>query len=460
MNNEVVKSKKKIALVLLRNQFIMSWIDSGIVDNLINSEKFEVSVFAPLDVLELLPNDTEYEKIPIHSVSGSKAAKHLVAMNWVALRHKSSTFGFSLQRTFRSDYWFWSRRLGVIAGVKQTLRNARTISWNIRKKIFVVMYSLKPLRIFANMHKHKLGKSNMLPIQISQGIYEWLIMPSSAIDGITTDYIAESRNIGLKSIVAIDNWDNLTSKSVYVVIPDYITVMGDRCVEHANQIHGFKPQSVLTFGLPRFDAHRRHLGIGKQSNKKQKLRVLYAGFSLAHSEKRVVDAIANHLDAKFGSGSIEVHYRPHPIPIKRLDDYEITNENVFTFKHQNLLRTGLPAMDESFISAIDNADVVVGAPTTLMLEAMLLGRPCLIDLTTDPYHRTTASNAATHFLHMRDLLAVPDLHIGYTIDEILLGVDELLALDSDSVEYDVSHLYKTNDALYSEQLLAFLSSEQ
>ena len=460
MNNEEVKPKKKIALVLLRNQFLISWIDSGIVDNLIDSGIFEVTVFAPKEIFELLPADARYNKIEIRSVGGSKAAKHLVAMNWVALRHKSSTFGFSLERTFKSDYWFWSRQLGIVAGTKQTLRNARTISWNIRKKSLVVLYSLKPLRMFARVYKNKLGKAELLPIEISEGTYEWLIMPSSAIDGITTDYIAESRTIGLKSIVAIDNWDNLTSKSVYVVLPDYITVMGDRCVEHANLIHNFETQSVLTFGLPRFDAHRRHLLSGKPLKKKVKQRVLYAGFSLAHSEKRVVDAIANHLDERFGPGSIEVHYRPHPIPIKRVDDYEITNKNIVIFEHQNLDRTGLPSMDEGFIDSISDADVIVGAPTTLMLEAMLLGRPCIIDQTTDPYHRTTASNAAKHFLHMQDLLTVPNLHIGNTIDEILAGIDDLLALETGLISYEISHLYKTKDALYSEQLLAFLSVER
>ena len=460
MNNEEVKPKKKIALVLLRNQFLISWIDSGIVDNLIDSGKFEVTVFAPQDILELLPADARYDKIEIQSVGGSKAAKHLVAMNWVALRHKSSTFGFSLQRTFKSDYWFWSRHQGLVAGTKQTLRNARTISWNVRKKILAVTYALKPFRLFANLYRNKLGKSNLLPTEISQGNYEWLVMPSCAIDGITTDFIAESRAIGLKSIVAIDNWDNLTSKSVYVVKPDYLTVMGERCVEHANVIHDFATQCVLAFGLPRFDGHRKFLATGVKPVTRAKRRVMYAGFSLAHSEKRVVDAIANHLDEKFGSGSIEVLYRPHPAPIRRLDEYEIQNTNVVTYTHDSLGRIGLPAMDEGFINSLNSADVIVGAPTTLMLEAMLLGRPCLFDLTTDPYHRTTASNAAKHFLHMRDLLAVPNLHIGNTINEILAGIDELLALETGLISYEISHLYKTKDALYSEQLLAFLSVER
>jgi hypothetical protein len=92
------------------------------------------------------------------------------------------------------------------------------------------------------------------------------------------------------------------------------------------------------------------------------------------------------------------------------------------------------------------------------LEAMLLGRPCVIDLTTDKFHRTTASNAAKHFVHMHDLLAVPDVDAGRTISEILSAVDALLAKDVESMDYDIDHLYNTADALYGEQLLAFLTA--
>jgi hypothetical protein len=116
-------------------------------------------------------------------------------------------------------------------------------------------------------------------------------------------------------------------------------------------------------------------------------------------------------------------------------------------------------MTDGFIGTLLEADVVVGAPTTLMLEAMLLGRPCVIDLTTDPYHRTTSSNAAKHFVHMHDLLAVPKLDTGRSIPELLAAIDVLLAKDSESMDYDISYLYNTADALYGEQLLAFLSAQ-
>jgi hypothetical protein len=452
-------SKIRVALVVLNRQYLISWFDSGTTDLLIDSGLCEVSVFAPQHVLDLLPTETKYKKFKIDSIEASSAATHLVAMNWVSLRSKSSTFRFSLQRTFRSDYWFFAFRLGIIQGFKQTVLNAKTVLWNLRKKRLTVLYFFRPFRILARRHRTKLGKMNVLPEGIRNGNFDWMFIPCHAIDELMTDYIAEARQIGLKSLVAIDNWDNLTSKSVYVVKPDYLTVMGSKCIEHAKNIHEIPRESVLTFGLPRFDAYRKYLRSNPTVVRTAPKRVLYAGFSMAHSEKRIVDAIANHLDEKFGAGVVEVHYRPHPIPIPRIDKYEIANPNVVSNSHGSLPRTGMPTMDNGYIAAMQEADVVVGAPTTLMLEAMLLGRPCVIDLTTDPFHRTTASNAAKHFVHMHDLLAVPGLDAGRTISEILSAVDVLLTKDVESVDYDIDHLYNTADALYGEQLLAFLTEQ-
>jgi hypothetical protein len=454
------RERQRIALVLLNRQYLISWLDSGTTDLLTDSGLFDVSVFAPQHVLELLPDETKYEKFRIESIEASRAATHLVAMNWVALRSKSLTFRFSLQRTFRSDYWFFSYQLGFIAGIRQTILNAKTVLWNLRKKRLTVLYFFRPFRILAKRHRSKLGKMNVIPEGIRNGNFDWMFIPCHAIDELMTDYIAEAREIGLKSLVAIDNWDNLTSKSVYVVKPEYLTVMGQKCIEHAKNIHEIQKESVLTFGLPRFDAYRKYELSRPVIAQNLKKRVLYAGFSMAHSEKRVVDAIANYLDERYDAGAIEVHYRPHPIPIPRIDTYEIVNPRVVSSSHGSLPRTGMPSMDSDYMAAMLQADVVVGAPTTLMLEAMLLGRPCVIDLTTDKFHRTTASNAAKHFVHMHDLLAVPDLDAGRTISEIVSAVDALLAKDVESMDYDIDHLYNTADALYGEQLLAFLTAEK
>ena len=376
----------------------------------------------------------------------------------MALRSKSSTFRFSLERTFRSDYWFFSFRLGLRAGLSQTIRNLKTVIWNVHKKRLTVLYYFAPMRILGYRFKKKLGNEKKLPHQIRESTYRWLVIPCNAIDELTTDYLAEAQKLKIQTIIAIDNWDNLTSKSVYVTKPSFLTVMGSHCVEHAQKIHGISSHQVLPIGIPRFDGYRTVFKNQITENKtKTPKRVLYAGFSIAHSEKRVVDALANFLDKKYGPNTIEVIYRPHPIPIARIDQYEFSNKNIIVHDHGNLERTSLPGLSNGLIDSLFSADVIVGAPTTLMLESMILGRPCVIDLTNDGYHRTTSSNSSKHFVHMKDLLAIPNLNIGKDIHSIIRHVDELLNLQLDRMDYNMSHLFDVTAPLYSEQLLEFLA---
>ena len=341
-------------------------------------------------------------------------------------------------------------------GLIQFLRNIRTIAVNTKAKRKTVMYFFPPFRILTRRNKQKLENGHRLPLQIINGNFDWLVVPCNALSELITDYLAHAKQIGLRSLLAIDNWDNLTSKSAFVVQPDVVTVMGAKCVQYAVVIHDSNPKTVLPIGLPRFDVYRSLKKNGGAAKNSATKRVLYAGFSLAHSEKRVVDALANYLDAKYGPGVVVVHYRPHPLGVPRIDDYEIQNAHVVVTEHGELSRTGLPHMDDEFINALTEADVVVGAPTTLMLEAMLVGRPCVLDITSDKFHRTTAGNAARRYTHMKDLVAVSELARGETIEQLTVEVEKILDVDVVGINYEIGHLYDTTAVSYAEQLTSVL----
>lgn len=448
--------KTRVALVLLNPQYIRSWVDTGLLRTLLDTGKIDVTVFAPQHVLDRWVDADQFETTIIESIEPTRAATNLVALSWVALRSRSSTFRFALERNFLSDYRLFPFRIGIKKGLIQFLRNTRTIAVNTKAKRKTVVYFFPPFRALSRRNSLKLENGKALPSQIVNGKFDWLVVPCNALDELMTDYLAHAKQIGLRSLLALDNWDNLTSKSAFVVQPDVVTVMGEKCVQYAMEIHDSDPKTVLPIGLPRFDVYRslkKNGGAGKNSSKKQ---VLYAGFSLAHSEKRVVDALANYLDAKYGPGVVEVHYRPHPLGVPRIDDYEINNAHVVVTEHGELSRTGLPHMNDEFINALTEADVVVGAPTTLMLEAMLVGRPCVLDITSDKFHRTTAGNAARRYTHMKDLLAVSELARGETIEQLTVEVEKILDTDVAGINYEIGHLYNTAAVSYAEQLLSVL----
>lgn len=456
MSIEGNKGKNRVALVLLNPQYIRSWVDTGLLRRLLDTGEIDVTVFAPQYVLDRWVDADQCETVIIESIEPTRAATNLVALSWVALRSRSSTFRFALARNFLSEYRLFPFRIGMKKGLIQFLRNIRTIAVNTKAKRKTVMYFFPPFRILSRRNRQKLENGHRLPPQIANGNFDWLVVPCNALNELMNDYLTHAKQIGLRSLLAIDNWDNLTSKSAFVVQPDVVTVMGAKCVQYAIEIHDSDPKTVLPIGLPRFDVYRALKKNGGAAKNSATKRVLYAGFSLAHSEKRVVDALANYLDTKYGPGVVEVHYRPHPLGVPRIDDYEIKNAHVVVTEHGNMLRTGLPHMDDEFINALTEADVVVGAPTTLMLEAMLVGRPCVLDITSDKFHRTTAGNAARRYTHMKDLVAVSELARGETIEQLTVEVEKILDADVVGINYEIGHLYDTTAVSYAEQLTSVL----
>jgi hypothetical protein len=452
------RASTKIALVLLNPQYIRSWIDNGLVDELIKDDEIEVTIFAPQHVIERISEYKNVEKVLIDSIEPSFASTHLVAMNWIEKRKLSTTFQFALKRTFCTDYKFIVFKRGISDWLKQANKNFKTILFNVSKKRLVIIYLFKPLRLIRVLLSRQLSAQQCLPEAIVSERFDWLFIPCNAIDEIITDYLSSAKKLSLKTLIAIDNWDNLTSKSVFVEKPEYLTVMGERCIEHAVDIHSIERSQVLPFGLPRFDTYRNG-GLGSQkSNLNSTIEILYAGFSLPHAEIAVVNYLWQGLKNHFPTHEIRFVYRPHPIPIPRIDDVKEVVPGVVTTQHGKLERTNMPKMDEDYLLSMLNADVVIGAPTTMVFEAMLLDRPCIIDGTSDRFHRTNAASSIRNFTHMRDLLTVTNLPIANDVEEMLKLLVAMIEQKVRFVNYEMSHLYDKKQPSYSTQLKLFLMS--
>ena len=452
---ESSQQKINVALFLINRQFIRSWIESGLIDKLEATGAVKFTIFAQDDVYEKLPEESKKISTSIGTVSPSRYSRHMVAMGLVESAKKSSTFQFRIERQFLPETWFipkgQSKRqsmLWFIKSLKRTIRSSVQNRWTI-------LYMIDPIRRLLNLYLSKSDSTNSLPKEIRHGGFDWLILPTASAHGLITDFLRASRIHGLKTLVAIDNWDQLTGKSTFPDKPDYFTVMGRRCVQHAVDIHQCRPQSALPFGLPRFDIYRQieHLCAPKA---KTKMVILYCGVALAHSEKYVVDQIANAFIDEIMHDKVEIRYRPHPGPLKRYDNYELKNTSIKSTIYGDITQTAMPRMDQEFIDTILEADVIVGAPTTLILEALICKRKVVLDLTTDNFHRTSAGNSAKKHTHIRDLTDVSTIPRGYSVQELISEIKRVLDDRNDCAHHKIDHLYETVDPLYSDQLFDFL----
>lgn len=429
------------------------------VDRLVSSGHFEFTIFAGDDVIDKITNSANFQIVNLGSIKPTKYSEHILGLGYVEARSKSVTFRFKIARRFLPETWMIRKNGTILERSIWLFRSLKRFIGNTIDNRMTLLYFIKPFRILLRRSLIKNREKQEIPDAIRLGNYDWMVIPAASALGITTDFLVGARNAGIRSLIAIDNWDHLTSKSTYPTKPDYFTVMGRKDIEHAVTIHGCDPATILPFGLPRFDVYRHLHNTPLRLRSGRKKRVLYCGLSLGHSEKVVVDKLAMFLEDKYGADAVEVVYRPHPGAGPRYDGYEITNPNVIVSDHGDVSRTAMPPMDDAFVSAILDTDVIVGAPTTLILEALILEKDCVLDLTTDDFHRTTAGNSALNHTHMIDLTEISEVIRGNSIMEVIEAVDDLLSRVDDPIKPNISDLYDVAAATYEVQLASFLLSQ-
>ena len=451
-------TKKRIAVLLINRQFIRSWIDTGLIQKIASSGQFEITVFAPQDVYDKIPSSEVFEIENLGTVVVSKTTVHTIAMGLVNNRKLSETFDWKIKRLFLPQTYMFPKTGSALFRFKWLIRSIRQVIGNTIDNRMTVVYLFKPAQLLIKLYLRFLYERLELPAKIMDFQPEWLILPSASAHGVINDCVVGAKDLGIKTILAIDNWDHLTGKSTYPTKPDYFTVMGRRCVEHAVSIHNCDPAMVLPYGLPRFDIYREIEHTCKVKNQSATIKILYCGFAMAHSEKKVVDSLANYFDLKYGPDLIQIHYRPHPGPSPRNDKYEIQNPNVVTTQYEDLERTAMPEMDFEFINELLSSTIIVGAPTTLMVEAMLMKRPVVLDLTKDEYHRTSSGIISTKFTHIFDVVEINSIPRGSKISELIEAIEIEIVKKSDCIHYPIDHLFDISPPLYSDQLISLILS--
>jgi hypothetical protein len=421
--------KPKVAIIGLSPLFERSWIETNILEKL--SKNVDVTFFTtysrttnyPINEIQNLFEESHVRKVSI-----------LRNIAWIAHRGKSTSFKFWLKRYYFSDFLWLQKNLPlrqrIIYFFRQILNFFGVIKNNkvsifylfpFKKSIFTLIKRLVPI----NLKVMKIFSSFDLVIvhSASNEVYVPIIMKSL-------------RAAGIKSFMTIENWDNLTSKQVLFEKPDFVSVMGPIDVGHAVNIHGFRFEQIFCLGLPKFDFLQRYKR--KIGEKYERLNLLYIGFHLPHNEIGFLNdlyAQLTHLGLRF-----DLHYRPHPNARKRLTSDKLFPE-ISVVSNLNIEKqSGLPFLDESYLKDLLSADLVIGPPTTLMIECMLLNIPCLMDVTSDSIHRTTSARSVTNYLHLKDFYEYFKFLAFENVVECSELIQELELKKSRSVQYP--SLYK------------------
>lgn len=425
---------KKICLVFTGSQY-ESWNKNGIILKLNQNFQLEIFIVNPKEKFESLEENV---KIVIVQDPG-KVIKALYDINQIQNLDKSKSFVFRLKRMYFGPVDITKYSWNSFLFYKILILKVKTcIGFSIHN--LVLTFAL--FRIFNRGISAILQviywKSMSKPAKKMMNIFknsdaELVIFPSTGVELQVFNILAMAHIMGKQTLITLENWDNLTSKSTLLFKPDYLTVMGPKMLEQAQKMYGFSKNKIAITGLPRFEAinnyNQKIRHVRSQTNSDKKFKILYLGFSLPYNEISTVNSLAKILEELKLLEDWSLTYRPHPFRQKRFYEEKFPNTpNSRILRDETHLESTraytkkLPIIRDVYINQLLSYDVIVATPTTMCLETILLKLPTIIDGCDDQSHITAPKYALKSYLHLEDLLEIKNLKIAHTPEEIVENI--------------------------------------
>jgi hypothetical protein len=221
------------------------------------------------------------------------------------------------------------------------------------------------------------------------------------------EYLRAAQRLGIPTAIPVFSWDNLTTKSLFPVLPDQLLVWNRTQVQEAQEIHNVPEDRIAVTGAALFDRWSTP-GLASRSREAFCARVgldptlpfvCYLGSTsgIAQDETWLVRGLVDALRASADDtlGRLQLLIRPHPLNTRVYED--IQGEGVSIWPRGTHFPDSAESLQD-FHDSLRYAVAAIGINTTAMLDAVIQDRPCIAFLA-ERYRRT--QEQAVHFQHLR-----------------------------------------------------------
>ena len=404
-----LNSKLSILVVLLNDEYIRNYVTTDALSIL--RKEYDVTLLVSSDAknLDLLPDNSGVEFYLSNKQTQLSHYRLLDLLTW-RYKKKSISFRFRLSRRRRLDLdevwalrplwklphrliffmWWWSKRYC--------------------HDVFFHNYAMYPL--YSTYLKRTLKENKSLSEAIERLRPRIIICPVSAFDPDAMDLIHEASKQSIKTLFLADNWDNVSSKSIYWRKPDFLAVWGEQSEVHARVIQDFRPENIFKLGTPRYQQYYnlRNTELLSPFNFPY---ILFVGTALKYDEIMTLKVLAEvlHRNPTTFSG-VRIIYRPHPFRQNTRDPRDAIADLVDI--DPQLLRSldeapRLPSLDY-YPNLILNSELVVGGLTSMVIESTIMGKAYVAMVHDDAKNYTSQHRVLKSYEHFRELDRLSNVH--------------------------------------------------
>ncbi len=449
--------KKRILISFCENHYIRNYIDTSALDLI--DKNYELFFIADQRL-----SDSQKEKIQkIKNFRGFFFYENEKILNFNKLNiqasyineNRSSSFKFLNRGIFNQNRLYWDR--------EKLFKTLYSFPVRLTKKIYNLInyYYIKYLG-----NEKKLTKKFIDNIKINSFIKktineinpDLIIFPAQGNKIMNLELVLISKEKNIKTFKICDNWDNPSSRSFIEPKEDFIGVWGKQGLEHARDINFFKTKNIFILGSARFENY----SINKNKNKSMfnfKYILLLENF-INHGIEEVLKKLDEIIINSKNFQNIKIVYRPHP----NRKDFNFIDVNKFknvildpqVEKNYKILDKGLVADLSYYPSLLNNAQMIIAAPTSMIIESMIFYKKTIV-LGYDGINYFNFKNFLKYSLHLHGIEKFPILRINKNLKLLEKQMEELneLIIDTKICEQVDNHrnYYLSDKKKYNEELL-------
>ncbi len=481
-------SKPKILIILIHKVYLNYYLQEKIIAQLQLS--YDLRFVVPKDFIHLVPsNMLQYTE----TISDEIINKKLATFNLIAdvfrwkYRKKSKTFYFREKRlahpfTLYSIFSIVSKRLGkkkkskLKSAIKtklgaQSEESVNAFSLTFFYKYLYWFYKSTLLRFLVRLISHKplFYLFNFFVVKnfkFSQDMYNFvlenqndlLIFVTSAHEplGVFLTQVQKKQNKPILFI--IDNWDNLSSKSVLWELPTHVATWGEQSTRHAIKIQGLKSNQVFNLGTARFFNYPvlRSKDLSQLVDYRY---ILFLGTALPFDEMSCLEVLSNELILNQRLyGELYILYRPHPYGFRNSNAHVSNLPNKVkldptVFKNFKLKNEFLDI--DKIPSLLKNSELIVGGLTSMLIESTIFAKNFIGLVHKEVNTMTSPQKILINYEHFTDIQILPNLTLCNNLDDlpvILRKTYKKPELSFDYIDDKLDYFYNIKGEDYATKL--------
>ncbi len=285
-----------------------------------------------------------------------------------------------------------------------------------------------------------------------------IIIPNSGADTYFFQLIVESKKKEnhITTFALIDNWDNLSTKSIIPDHPDFIGVWGEQSKKHAIEIQNFKSEQCKVIGSARYQKYFDLRNENLKSHFDFEY-ILFLGTSWNWNEEGVLNTL-DHIISRNDllNKKFKIIYRPHPfrqgktIPMKFKniiydpEILDILKNNTHKYSDLNY-----------YPSLIKNAKFIIGGPQTMMIESTIFNKFYLALTHDDKINYSNMKKVFETYEHFRGIENIETIHYCDDLSKIekkMIEIISLKPLDINKVDYQRNYFLFNDEKKYEQRI--------